>query len=137
MARKVKIEGFTPEQILALPDEHLALLILCGEPLVFHAGSAEILGEFRIVDGRLEIELAQIDGGGEGVLPTLWLLAEQYARRKSLREVDWIVHALTCAKPNPKLRRVLKRKGFSIQKVRSGADAFFYRHEISAETREV
>jgi hypothetical protein len=45
--------------------------VLSGRPIVFRAGSAEILGEFKIKGESLMVELAQIDGGGEGVLPTL------------------------------------------------------------------
>ncbi len=58
------------------------------------------------------------------------LLSELYARRHDLRSVDWIVHALTCAKPNLKLRRVLVRKGFVIRKVRGDTEAYFLRHEL-------
>jgi len=136
MPREMIIEGYTSEEILALSDEQMETFVLCGEPLVFRAGSAEILGEFRLVDSRLEIELAQINGGGEGVLPVLWSLAERYAKQRGLSHVDWIVHALTCAKPNLKLRRVLERMGFSIQKVRGEVDAFFYRHEVPNEGPE-
>ena len=135
MARDITIEGYTPAEILALPDAQLEAIVLCGEPLVFRAGSAQILGEFRVVDGRLEVELAQIEGGGEGVLAALWSLSEQYAARRKLHQVDWIVHALTCAKPNLKLRRVLERKGFSIQRVRGNTEAFFYRHEVPNQTQ--
>lgn len=131
MPREIRIEGFTPDQILGFSDEQLDGLVFTGEPLVFRVGSAEVLGEFRISDATLEVELAQIDGGGEGVLPTLWLLAERYARRRELKRVDWIVHALNCAKPNPKLRRVLERKGFTVQRVRGDVDAFFLAYEIA------
>ena len=78
--REIKTEGYLPDEILNLPDEQLAALALSGEPLVFRAGSAEILGAFKLKDGNLIIELAQIDGGGEGVLPTLTSLAHKYAK---------------------------------------------------------
>jgi len=70
--RSVTIEGYTPDELLALPDEQLDAFVFVGEPLLFRAGTATILGEFRIVEDRLIAELAQIDGGGEGVLPALW-----------------------------------------------------------------
>jgi hypothetical protein len=31
--------------------------------------------------------------------------------------VEWVVHAVHCSKPNPKLKRVLERKGFIIKEV--------------------
>jgi hypothetical protein len=73
---------------------------LLGELLVFRAGSVVLLGSFKIVRDRLVIELAQIEGGGEGVLVSLALLAKRYARLRNLSGVEWIVHAVTCAKPN-------------------------------------
>ena len=75
MRQQITIEGYTPDEVLALPDDELEALIMTGEPLAFRAGSAEILGEFRIIDACLRVELAHIEGGGEGVLPTLWITA--------------------------------------------------------------
>jgi hypothetical protein len=127
----INIEGYTPDQILALSDAQLDAFVFCGEPVIFRAGTAQILGSFSRRADSLEIELAQIDGGGEGVLPTLWSLADRYAKSKKLGHVDWIVHALTCATPNLKLRRVLERLGFSVQKVRGDTEAYFLRHETA------
>jgi hypothetical protein len=61
--------------------------------------------------------LSDIDGGGEGVLPTLAVLAQRYARERGLRAVDWQVHAVTCREPNLKLRRLLDRRGFEVADV--------------------
>jgi hypothetical protein len=61
--REINIEGYTPDEILRLPDGQLDSIVLSGEPLVFRAGSAEILGEFKIRGGSLLVELAQIEGG--------------------------------------------------------------------------
>ena len=108
--RKIEIEGYSPDEILDLPSEQLDALTLSGEPLILRAGSAEILGEFKIKGESLWIELAQIDGGGEGVLPTLTSLAHRYAKRRGLKRVEWVVHALNCAEPNLKLRRVMERR---------------------------
>jgi hypothetical protein len=123
--RSILIEGFTPEEILTLPDDYADKHVLTGEPLVFRVGSAQILGEFRRSDSRLTVELAQIDGGGEGVLPALWILAERYARRRHLAEVEWIVHAVSCVRPNLKLRRVLERRGFEIRTLDGGAQVYY------------
>jgi hypothetical protein len=116
MRQRILIEGLAPEEILALSDERIAALIAVG-PIVFSAGSAEILGQIRITSDRLTLELAQIDGGGEGVLPTIGSLAERFARRRGLKSVEWIVHAINCAKPNPKLRHLLERRGFVVRDV--------------------
>lgn len=74
--REVLFEGLCEEEILDLPQEHVEKLILLGEPLVFRAGSAEILGSFKIARDRLVIELAQIEGGGEGIPLSLASLAK-------------------------------------------------------------
>lgn len=97
---------------------------------MFRAGSAEILGEFKIKGESLVVELAQIDGGGEGVLPTLISLARRYAKKRGLKKVQWIVHALNCAEPNLKLRRVMERRGFQIVDIEGvGKKAYFQIHE--------
>ena len=128
--KKIDIEGYTPEEILDLPDDQLDALVLSGEPLVFHAGTAEILGEFKIKGESLIIELAQIDGGGEGVLPTLTSLTHRYAKRRGLKKVEWVVHALNCAEPNLKLRRVIERRGFQIVDLEGFGKAYYQVHEI-------
>jgi hypothetical protein len=128
--KQVNIEGYTPEEILALPDDMMDGFVFCDEPFAFKAGSAEILGEFRFAEDRLVVELAHIDGGGEGVLLALWRLAENYARKRNLSEVEWIVHALTCAKPNLKLRRLLELKGFEIKPVKADAEAYYFLHRF-------
>jgi len=124
--RPILIEGFTSEEILAFPDDYVDGNVLTGQPVVFRAGSARILGTFRRTPSRITVELAQIDGGGEGVLPTLWLLAERYAKRRGFAEVEWIVHAVSCARPNLKLRRVLERRGFQIRTL-DGVSKVYYR----------
>lgn len=128
--KQINIEGYAPEEIINLPDEQLDALVLAGEPLVFRAGTAEILGEFQIRDQSLFVELAQIEGGGEGVLPTLAALARSYARKRGLKKVEWIVHALNCAKPNPKLRRVMERRGFIVTEVEGVGQAYYLVDEI-------
>lgn len=127
--RQINIEGYLPDDILALPDEQLEALVL-GWPLVFRAGTAEILGEFKIKEESLIVELAQIDGGGEGVLPTLTSLAKRYAKQRRLKKVEWIVHALNCAEPNLKLRRVMERRGFEIVDVEGVGKAYYLAMEI-------
>jgi hypothetical protein len=96
--REVRFEGLSEREILSLPQQEVENLILLGEPLVFRAGSAIILGSFKIARDRLVIELAQIEGGGEGVLVSLASLAKRYAKLRDLSGVEWIVPYLA---PNP------------------------------------
>ena len=124
--RELKFEGLTEEEILDLPKDAVEALILIGEPLVFRAGSAVILGSFKLKSNRLIIELAQIEGGGEGVLISLASLAKRHAKLNSLAEIEWIVHAVTCAKPNHKLRRVLERRGFEVKEVDGVGEAYHF-----------
>ena len=126
----VKIEGVSPEDILALSKAELNVLVFCGHPIVFQAGSAEVLGQFRTTANRLVLELAQIDGGGEGILPTIWGIAERYARNEGLQDVEWIIHAVNCARPNLKLRRVLERKNFVVEEVPGAGTAYHLVHWI-------
>ena len=128
--RQINIEGYSADEILNLPDEQVDEFVLCGRPIVFRAGSAEILGEFKINDESLIVELAQIDGGGEGILPTLTSLAQRYATKRGLKKVEWIVHALNCAEPNLKLRRVMERRGFQIVDIEGAGKAFYLVDEI-------
>lgn len=128
--RVILIEGFSPEEILVLPEEQVDSLVFTGGPFVFRAGTAQILGEFRRGAGRLTVELAHIEGGGEGVLPTLWVLAERYARKRGLTEVEWTVHAVHCAQPNLKLRRVLERRGFEIRILAGTTQVYYQLHKV-------
>jgi len=104
---QINIEGYTAEDLLDLPEERINPFALCDAPVVFRVGTAEILGQFKISNLSLVVELAHIDGGGEGVLPTIWSLAERYASKSELKTVEWIVHAVDCATPNLKPREYL------------------------------
>jgi hypothetical protein len=123
---EVLFEGLTEEEILKMPAETVEGLILLGEPLVFRAGSATVLGSFRISSSRLVIELAQIEGGGEGVLISLGSVARRYAALRKLNGVEWIVHAVSCAKPNLKLRSMLERRGFVVEEIEGVGAAYHF-----------
>jgi hypothetical protein len=127
--KQILIEGMTPDEILALPAEHFEAMATVG-PIVFKAGSAEILGQLHIRPKCLRVELAQIDGGGEGVLPTLAVVAERLARQRGLVAIEWVVHAVNCAAPNLKLRRVLVKRGFAIRDVDGIGQAYFLRQSL-------
>jgi hypothetical protein len=130
--RKVTIEGYTAEEILAFPSEELDRFVFCGEPIVFRAGSAEILGKFERTEDRLILELAHVEGGGEGALPALGALASRYAARENLAFLEWRVHAVHCANPNPKLRHVLERRGFEIRDIEGVGECYNFVQAISA-----
>ena len=133
-ANKTKVilfDGFSDEEILSLPGEQVEALVLNSEPQVFRIGSASVLVEFRRVERRLMIELAQIEGGGEGVLAALGSLAKRYARQHRLQSVEWIVDAVSCAQPNLKLRRVLDRRGFQIREIPEVGEAYHFVDSIS------
>lgn len=130
-SRSILIEGYTPEEILALSPQQLKGFVFSGKPLVFQVGTAQILGEFSLQNNSLIIELAQIDGGGEGALPTIAALAERYARQNNLEAVEWVVHAIHCANPNLKLRRILERRGFVIKDVPGSGQAYYFRRVLN------
>lgn len=130
---KVLLEGFTIDEILELPNDHLEGLLLQDEALVFKVGSASILGKFKVLDNALYLELAHIDGGGEGALPSLASLAKRYARREGLEFIEWRVHAVHCGSPNLKLRRVLERKGFVIQTIEDLGECYWRRISVDSE----
>lgn len=114
---EVKIEGLTVDEILSTPDGELDALVFTAAPLIFRAGSAEVLGQFAIRQSRLVAELAHIDGGGEGALPTITKILKAVAKRRDLGEIEWLVYATNCARPNPNLLRVLQRRGFKVESV--------------------
>ena len=120
----IKIEGYSPDEIASFSIKELRSLIFCDEPITFQAGSGEILGQFKIKGESLIIELAHIDGGGEGVLPTIAALAKKLAKREGFAFIDWRVHAINCEKPNFKLQNVLEKKGFIIEKVSDSGECY-------------
>lgn len=77
------------------------------------------------------MELAHVDGGGEGALPALASLANRYAQREGLQFLEWRVHAVHCAKPNLKLRRVLERRGFVVRELPDVGECFWLRSAVN------
>jgi len=132
MSQSILIEGYTLDQVLALPADLISSSVLTGLPIVFRVGTADILGSLRVKNDCLVVELAQIDGGGEGVLPVLWSLANKYAAKHDLARVEWIVHAINCAKPNLKLLLLLERLNFVVEEVEGVGLAYHLIHTLSA-----
>jgi len=122
---EILFEGYSGAELEKLPLEQMEALVLNGQPIVFHAGSATILGAFKRVGVRLTIDLAHVDGGGEGVLLSLGAVAARYARLHGIDETEWIVRAVNCEKPNMKLRRALLRRGFAQRKMDDCGEVFY------------
>lgn len=119
------IEGYVPEELLALSPDEFRALVLRAEPMVFEAGSASLLGKFASAGDTLIVELAHIDGGGEGVLPTIAGIARRVAEREGLSAIEWRVHAVHCAQPNLQLRRFLERRGFVIRTIEGVGECYW------------
>lgn len=129
--REILIEGFTAEQLLDLED--LEGLVATGTPLAFRVGSASILAEFAI-DGQT-LNVAVVEQGGEGVLPTLISVIERFAARRGLSAIEWWIYARNCASPNPKLERVLTRLGFEVRQTPAGSECYWLRNSTNASLR--
>ncbi|RKH67433.1 hypothetical protein D7X55_21545 [Corallococcus sp. AB049A] len=123
--RPILIEGYTAAEVLRMADQELSSFALTGEPVVIRIGSAELLGCFRLQSDTLIVELAHIESGGEGVLPTFWNLVRRLARARGVGSIEWVVHAVRCARPNLKLRRVLERRGFVVRILPGIGEAYF------------
>ena len=108
----MEIEGLSLEALKALPTEDLEELLAFGRPITFRMGTATVLAEFNRDHEELAVNLAHIDGGGEGVVVSLWKLIAGYAKERGYTSIRWNVHALTCANPNPRLQRFLRDQGF-------------------------
>jgi hypothetical protein len=107
------IEGISIKVLKGLPRDEQDALLAFGRPITFRIGTANILAEFNRTDRKLTVNLAHIDGGGEGVLVLLWKAVQNYAADRGYISVDWHIHALTCVRPNPRLQQFLRRQGFA------------------------
>ncbi|NVJ99761.1 MAG: hypothetical protein HWE25_16540 [Alphaproteobacteria bacterium] len=121
----IQIEGLSVQDILALPFDELAALVFIDRPIVINVGSAEVLGQFAVDQDSITVELAQIDGGGEGILPALTKISRHVGKQAGVSEIRCIVHALNCAKPNLKLRAHLIKTGFEIKEIPGKGEAYF------------
>jgi hypothetical protein len=116
MEKSILIDGMSEEELLELVKEkEYQEIIFMDEPIIFKAGTSEILGQFNKDATSMEIILSQIEGGGEGVLLKITNLFREFAKSQAIQEIDWIIHAADCPKPNPKLKRVLELKGFKME----------------------
>jgi hypothetical protein len=112
LAEPIRIEGLSLAELRSMAPEDQDILVPFGRALAFHIGTATILAEFLERDGGLVVNLAHIDGGGEGVLLPLWKTILGWARQRGRPFVRWNVFAATCAEPNPRLLAFLKSHEF-------------------------
>ena len=129
--KSFNIEGESLKEILAWPEHYFDELVLIDDPIVLNIGSAEVLGQFAVKNDVLVVELAQIDGGGEGVLPAISRIAKKVAQIKSIQTIDCIVHAINCVEPNLKLRAHLVKIGFEIKNVPGKGDAYYKKINVT------
>jgi hypothetical protein len=132
---KIKIEGLKVSEILELPKEYFSKLVLIDKPIIINIGSAEVLGQFAVKENSLIVELAQIDGGGEGILPTIAKIVKHIANLYDLDRIEYVVHAINCAQPNLKLRAHLEKTGFTIRDVSGKGRVYFKEVGIVAEPK--
>jgi hypothetical protein len=132
----ITFDGLTADEILSLPDDLLNGRVVSGAPLVVRVGTADVLCRFWIDQASLVLELGHIDGGGEGVLPAIAVLAQRFATRRGLQSLDWRVHAITCKEPNLKLRRLLMRRGFAVSDVPGTGVCYQLIQAIQSEREE-
>lgn len=121
----IQIEGLNPEDLISLED--LEGYVLVGRPIVFSIGSAEILAEFSKADDVLFVEIAVVERGGEGVLPTLIRTIERSALARGFVAIEWSIYARNCAVPNPKLEKVLRHLNFEIRKTKASGEYYWKR----------
>ena len=113
--RKIRIAGLDTQELLQWSQSSAFQgIIFTGEPVIFSVGTSEILGVFSRSKDWIKVVLSHIEGGGEGVLLVLMNAIRNFAKTEAITEIRWVVHAVDCPKPNPKLPRILELKGFHI-----------------------
>ena len=125
----IMIEGLKPEELISLED--LETYALAGRPIVISVGEAEVLAEFSISKKVLNVEIAVVEQGGEGVLPVLIDVIERAALMRQFVAIEWSVFARNCATPNPKLMKVLERIGFEVRKIEGGTEYYWQRRSTN------
>jgi hypothetical protein len=128
---EILIEGFRPEDLPGALGSELEAEVMNGRPVVARVGTAEVLISLALSGGLFRAELAHVDGGGEGVLPTLISVIFRLARRHAADEIEWLVFATNCARPNPKLHALLERRGFKVQEVPDRGSCYYRRDRVA------
>jgi hypothetical protein len=134
VSREVLIEGFRPSELPEALGPALEAEVVSGRPLVARVGTADVLLSLAIEGDVLRAELAHVDGGGEGVLPALFPVVVRLAQRRGAAEIEWLVFATNCARPNPRLRPILERRGFAVREI-PGRGVCYHRRDLVASAR--
>ena len=100
-----------------------------GEPVIWRVGAAEVLAACRRDGDQLVVEVAEVVGGGDGTLLALRAELRRWSAQQGVAEIQWVVHAVECAKPNERLRAVLARRGFVVG-VQDGVEAYRWRDRV-------
>ena len=95
----VHIEEFSIDELLALPKGELDAFVFTGRPVVARVGSAEILIECKRRGEVLVVDLAHIDGGGEGALPTVVGFVERFAKNRDSHTIESKPETEACLGP--------------------------------------
>ncbi len=125
----ILIEGLEPDELISLED--LEAYAVAGRPIVISVGAAEVLAEFSICEKVLNVEIAVVEQGGEGVLPVLIDVIERAALLRKFVAIEWSVFARNCATPNTKLMKVLERIGFEVRQIESGTEYYWQRRSTN------
>jgi len=130
--RKITIEGFRPEEIVALPDDQVHEYVFRDGHVVFRVGEVEIRGEFRRETDRLVAMLLRISPGGETLIPSLAALLSRYARLRQIPWIEWEVHATGWTAPPEDLIHLLVQRGFTPTNAASPPAVYRYRQKVDA-----
>lgn len=130
--RKISIEGFRPEEIVALPDDQIHEYVFQGDHVVFVVGTVEIHGEFRRQDDRLVALLTQISHAGEDIIPSVAALLSRYARLRQIPRIDWEIHTNTNAERDGNLEQALAERGFRVEIDSVGGKIYRMTQEVDA-----
>jgi hypothetical protein len=64
-------------------------------------------------------------------LPLIAAMAERFARARNLRSIEWLVRATACARPNPRLRPLLERIGFTVTTIPGRGECYYRRVDVT------
>ena len=126
MRRTIEVEGFTPEELLALPADAISSFVFTDEPVTFRVGTCRDPWSLSYHRQPPCCGVSARRRRRRRVLVTIAALCTRYAHKRELAEIEWIVHAVHCARPNLALRRVPDNRGFQVRHI-SGIGPAYHR----------